>query len=258
MCNTVSKNWSQKRSQSCLNAPGIVAILNILYKLSCLNAPGVVKVFKVIYNISCLNAPGVVKILKLIYKLSCLNAPGPGPGVVKVLNIVYKFSCLNAPGVVKVFKIIYNFSCLNAPGVVKVLKIIYDFRDFNDSRSVKTAKFLYKIKTFNDSRSVKTLNFYTIFNTKCIFIYKALRDVTLPSKIAIYCIPSLKIAQHWKPTSFKNFDYFQYTKQYSISSLFVPIWMKNSYQFLFLLIDKVSNDININKNLLSSMNAQAG
>ena len=54
--------------------------------------------------------------------------------------------------------------------------------------------------------ALRQLNLYTIFTTKCIFIYKALRDVTLLFINAIYCIPSIKIAQHWKPISIKNFD----------------------------------------------------
>ena len=78
--------------------------------------------------------------------------------------------------------------------------------------ALRQLNFCIILKTLTTPGALRQLNLYTIFNTKCIFIYKALRDVTLISINAIYCIPSIKIAQHWKSTLLKNFDYFSLYK----------------------------------------------
>ena len=78
--------------------------------------------------------------------------------------------------------------------------------------ALRQLNFCVILKTLTTPGALRQLNLNTIFNTKCIFIYKALRDVTLLSINAIYCIPSIKIAQHWKPISIKNFDYFSLYK----------------------------------------------
>ena len=78
--------------------------------------------------------------------------------------------------------------------------------------ALRQLNFCIILKTLTFPGALRQLNLYTIFNTKCIFIYKALRDVTPLSLNAIYCIPSIKIAQHWKPVSLKNFDNFSLYK----------------------------------------------
>ena len=95
---------------------------------------------------------------------------------------------------------------------LKFLKLYMISETLTTPRALRQLNFCKIIKTSTTPGALRQLNLYTIFNTKCIFIYRALRDVTLLSINAIYCIPSIKIAQHWKPTSLKNFDNFSLYK----------------------------------------------